>query len=727
MRQGRNRIFIRITGGILLALALILRSEMLIARDVFCGILNQYGDHLGTNTWAKILQKGEFENDTSPKGSTGSEGIYDFPDTPLQIKLFLNYKDMGNEVGKFGEGFISIQGQTAFITTAYRGESRFVHNSVKPLEAELDKTSKTNSVFRSFHANGKKFDIVTHSRGSSLSPSDRANQAVLKEFIIHRLANFFFGKASLGVRLAEISYYDVRTNKLVYKGYGIIRESKKNLANRLGVDKLKKQNRVASKEFEIADYISFAEMEIFQKLIVNWDYGYIDRTDRPLQNLVGLGEMGEDGSNAKLKYFIPYDFDHSTLGLTDQAGPVSKFQDRMSWGLNQYISHLSDNELENLVPQVQKQDSPFWKRLMFIPGRFLSQEDQARQLISHFKLHESTRNLFLKNLIEGFKNIEEAWKAALNETTVRAIVIKEVSRRLAESNDIYTSRKFAVMLFKLVKSAEDLSSLSSQLNLTPDLVKLGEGQDSLQNFYKRFDQGITNLLSQIPPGTKAEIDVKAVNLFRTISLALNDAQFIQIQEKILKFDCESSPLNIPRLSAIEIDKLNSSQLRSMVNIIRTSIQFIGRDLRVDEFLESAHSTVARLSEHEKDQIISQIFEAANSSDEIAAFIRNPEAHSWLHDEKRSERINKLQIKLDKIQMMGRAIDLKLVSALSDKMNNSDMAVRYAVGILTSFESKEKFRSAIRALQANLAHSDGKVFNEIINTLRSRKTQMTRTN
>jgi hypothetical protein len=125
-------------------------------------------------------------------------------------------------------------------------------------------------------------------------------QFLLKEYLVYRIYNLLT-ELSLRVRLARVTYKDIKNTKNTYTQYAFMIEDVKDLSKRLGCREVKKRTYLT----EQTDRKQMTLVAIFQYMIGNTDWAV------PNYHNIRLIRLASDSTSAP--YTIPYDFDFTGL------------------------------------------------------------------------------------------------------------------------------------------------------------------------------------------------------------------------------------------------------------------------------------------------------------------------------------------------------------------------------------------------------------------------------
>jgi hypothetical protein len=160
----------------------------------------------------------------SPQVAVNQGFAYQNPDAAAKLHLTFHTEMSSTNYDRFS-GFLidQVAMETAPVRLRFRGFRRRNECTIIPLEVDLLGSMTYLSTARSF-------DLITHCHPVNLESN---NTAVLVEFWQHRLAQLLL-KQTLKVQLAEMTYTNGK-DEASYEGLGILRESKRQMAARLGM------------------------------------------------------------------------------------------------------------------------------------------------------------------------------------------------------------------------------------------------------------------------------------------------------------------------------------------------------------------------------------------------------------------------------------------------------------------------------------------------------------
>jgi hypothetical protein len=206
------------------------------------------------------------------------------------------YSDIYNHPAEFKDPVpaqVEMDGEKIQGEVRFRGGLRRTSCAVKPLEVDLKQTKGTS------FAGASSFDLVTHCAGTGRDPNFEQNQKVLAEYFWYRAAQELL-PYSFNVRLARIVYLNQAGQKIV-SGYGILRESKKSLAKRYGLEKYAKNESGHIERNQSRNNYNPLLVSLFLGLSQQGDYDFTNR-----KNMMAL--RSPQGTQ-----YIPYDFDFSSV------------------------------------------------------------------------------------------------------------------------------------------------------------------------------------------------------------------------------------------------------------------------------------------------------------------------------------------------------------------------------------------------------------------------------
>ncbi len=178
-----------------------------------------------------------------------------------------------------------------------RGIFRLKECSFPPLRLDFPESRVQGTAF----AGQDKLKLVTHCRGSG-----RFEQNVLQEYVLYRIFNVLTER-SFGARLAHVTYVDTTGRDEPLTRYGILLESERELARRLGVTLVES---AAVHDLRI-DPDDLTLVAVFQYLIGNTDWSVWGR-----HNITIVRDT------AGALFAIPYDFDFAGVIAAPYAIPA---------------------------------------------------------------------------------------------------------------------------------------------------------------------------------------------------------------------------------------------------------------------------------------------------------------------------------------------------------------------------------------------------------------------
>ena len=197
--------------------------------------------------------------------------------------------------------------ETHAIEISARGKTRRNLDicSFPPLRIRFDAKPEKGSLFKK----QRKLKLVTHCRKAS-----RYQQYYLLEYTAYKLFNEITPQ-SFNVRLAQISYVDVKNDREVAKRYGFFIEDVDDLARRVGK---KEVDFPAITRRQLSADV--AEVTLFQYLIGNQDWSVLKNHEGAECCHNGKLIGADKTANHDLAP-VPYDFDYSGLVDTPYAVP----------------------------------------------------------------------------------------------------------------------------------------------------------------------------------------------------------------------------------------------------------------------------------------------------------------------------------------------------------------------------------------------------------------------
>lgn len=220
-------------------------------------------------------------------------------DSVVKLEIVSNFSNLiENRDQKLeAQALLSFQTKTGTpkeypVKVSLRGKTRRNFCEFPPLKLDLGKGFLKAEGLKTFD----KYKLVTHCIGDS--------ELVLKEFLAYKLYNQLTDY-SFRVRLVELTYVDIGGELETIEQYGILLENYKEMAERLGTEKmpdqLPKNTRIPNEDYQ--------RLAMFQYMIGNTDWN--------LYKQHNIKWLRLDDSAIP----VPYDFDFSGLVNAPYATP----------------------------------------------------------------------------------------------------------------------------------------------------------------------------------------------------------------------------------------------------------------------------------------------------------------------------------------------------------------------------------------------------------------------
>ena len=273
--------------------------------------------------------------------------------------------------------------KTDQIKISIRGNNRQKDCAVPPFKIGFNQDPKLL-----FNTPSKKIKLVSHclefGLGSSIAQQDKANQKVIKEFLIYQIAENVLGDQAFKTQLVSIDYRN-NLNKSITKGFAILVEHKKDLAKRIGSTSFSKKKASKMIKDKVLKNDAFfnskhLRLELFQVLINNIDWGIQQNT-----------ALTKNGTAFNLS---PYDFDLSHLVEPDVDNPNPNFNKLFNEVLN------GGNVLKKIV---QKNKKKYRKLLRIEKNHILRQKKAVLKIIKGSLLNKTEKKKFLSETKRSFK------------------------------------------------------------------------------------------------------------------------------------------------------------------------------------------------------------------------------------------------------------------------------------------------------------------------------------
>lgn len=231
----------------------------------------------------------------------------------LSAPLSQAYAQRDQEERLFLPGFWSYVdgGDTHRLSVLIRTRGKFRRREcpLPPLQLNFKKTEVKNTLF----AGQDKVKLV-----APCDTSKRADQGLLREYLIYRAFDVVADGYSFGTRLLALNYIDTDKKRKPWSDAGFVIESTEDLAKRVSM----KEAEVRRIKPSQLDPARTSIVELFQFMIGNPDFSLI--TPAPVGNCCHNIKLFEGESPGENIVPVPYDFDSTGLVSASYAAPAEK-------------------------------------------------------------------------------------------------------------------------------------------------------------------------------------------------------------------------------------------------------------------------------------------------------------------------------------------------------------------------------------------------------------------
>lgn len=221
-------------------------------------------------------------------------------------------------------------GETYRLSVLIRTRGRFRRRecALPPLQLNFKKSEVKDTLF----AGQDKLKLVT-----PCDNSRRADQGLLREYLIYRVFDVVADGLSFGTRLLDLNYLDTDKKRKPWSDAGFVIESTEDLAKRVGLKEVEVRRIKASQ----LDPVRASIVELFQFMIGNPDYSLIHPA--PIGDCCHNTKLFEGESAGQGIVPIPYDFDSTGLVNASYSAPAEDLNIR-SVTQRIYLGHCRDQQ-----------------------------------------------------------------------------------------------------------------------------------------------------------------------------------------------------------------------------------------------------------------------------------------------------------------------------------------------------------------------------------------------